>query len=125
VTLDLDLLPGDYAICRLAPGEPTPEWVPSAGVVSWTRTSAELSIVCAADAVPRGVVCESPWRVLAVRGPLDLALTGVLASLTSPLATAAVSIFAISTYDTDYVLVRAADVDRAVKALRHAGHHVG
>ena len=124
MTLDLDLLPGDYAVCRLSAGDPLPDWVPRDGFVSVTRTPAELSIVCAADAVPSGVVHEGPFRIFAVRGPLDFALTGVLASVASPLAQAGVSIFAIATYDTDYVLVRATDVDRARAALREAGHRV-
>jgi hypothetical protein len=92
--------------------------------VSVTRTPTELSAVCAADAVPAGTVSEGPWRMFAVRGPLDFGLTGVMASLASPLADAAVSMFAISTYDTDYVLVRAGDVERAAQAFRNAGHRV-
>jgi hypothetical protein len=124
VTLDLDLLPGDYAICRCPAGAPLPVWVPRDGFVSATRTPAELSVVCAADAVPAGIRRESPFRIFAVRGPLDFGLVGVMASLTSPLAASGVSIFALSTFDTDYVLVRAAAVDRATEALRHAGHHV-
>jgi hypothetical protein len=81
-------------------------------------------VVCAFDAVPAGTVREGPWRMLAVRGPLDFALTGVMASLATPLADAAISLFTISTYDTDYLLVRARDFDRAVQALTRAGHRV-
>ena len=91
---------------------------------SVTRTPAELSAVCDAAAVPSGVKAEGPWGVLAVRGPLDFDMTGVLAGLATPLATAAISMFAISTYDTDYVLVRSHDLDRAVHALEEAGHSV-
>jgi hypothetical protein len=91
---------------------------------SVTRTPAELSAVCDAAAVPSGVKAEGPWGVLAVRGPLDFDMTGVLAGLAAPLATAAISMFAISTYDTDYVLVRRHDLDRAVHALEEAGHSV-
>ena len=124
IALDLDVVPGTYAICRWPAGEALPDWVYQGGFVSVTRTPTEVSTVCAADAVPAGTVCEGPWRMFAVRGPLDFALTGVMASLASPLADAAVSMFAVSTYDTDYVLVRAGDVDRAVEALRRAGHRV-
>ena len=91
---------------------------------SVTRTAEELSAVCEAAAVPPGVKAEGPWSVLAVRGPLDFNLKGVLAGLTTPLATADISIFAVSTYDTDYVLVRSPDLDRAVRALREAGHKI-
>ncbi len=122
--LDLDLTPDAYAICRWKAHEPVPDWVSGGAFLSVTRTPTELSAVCAAESVPAGTVCESPWRMFAVRGPLDFALTGVMASLASPLADAAVSMFAVSTYDTDYVLVRAGDLERALAALRNAGHRV-
>jgi hypothetical protein len=124
IALDLDLMPGAYAICRWSADAALPDWAYQGGFVSVTRTPAELSAVCAFDAVPPGTVCEGPWRLLAVRGPLDFALTGVMASLATALADAAVSLFAISTYDTDYLLVRADNLDRAVEALRGAGHRV-
>jgi hypothetical protein len=125
IALDLDLMPGAYAICRWSADATLPDWAYQGGFVSVTRTPAELSAVCAFDAVPPGTVCEGPWRILAVRGPLDFALTGVMASLAAPLADAAVSLFAICTYDTDYLLVRAENLDRAVQALKAAGHRVG
>jgi len=124
IALELDILPGAYAICRWPAGEALPDWVSQDGFVSVTRTPTELSAVCAAEAVPAGTVCEGPWRIFAVRGPLDFGLTGVMASMASPLAEAGVSLFAVSTYDTDYVLVRAGDLDRAAQALRRAGHRV-
>lgn len=91
---------------------------------SVTRTPAELSAVCDFAALPSGVKAEGPWSMLAVRGPLDFNLTGVLAGLATPLAAAGISIFAVSTYDTDYTLVRNDDLDRAVRALREAGHTI-
>ena len=124
IALDLDVLPGDYVICRWPPGESLPDWVQQGAFVSVTRTPTEVSTVCAAHSVPEGTVCEGPWRVFAVRGPLDFALTGIMASLALPLAAAAISVFAVSTYDTDYILVRAADVEGAVAALKKAGHRV-
>ena len=125
IALDLDLMPGAYAICRWSADATLPDWAYQGRFVSVTRTAAELSAVCAFDAVPPGTVCDGPWRMLAVRGPLDFALTGVMASLATPLADAAVSLFAISTYDTDYLLVRADNLDRAIEALKAAGHRVG
>lgn len=87
-----------------------------------SRTAEELSVVCPAARVPDGVRVEGPWQAIAVRGPLDFALTGVLASLAVPLADARISLFAVSTFDTDYILVRAADVAQAQAVLTAAGH---
>jgi hypothetical protein len=122
--LTLDIVPGSFAICRWGPHELLPPSILEGTFFSVTRTPTELSAVCAAAAVPPGVKAEGPWSALAVRGPLDLNMTGVLAGLTAPLAAAGVSIFAVSTYDTDYVLVRRHDLDRAIRALREAGHQV-
>jgi hypothetical protein len=120
----LQQLHGSYAICRLSPGETLPPWVTQSRFFSITRTPAEFSIVCDVEAVPAGVKADAPWLVLAVRGPLDLSMTGVLSGLTTPLAAAGVSIFAVSTFDTDYLLVRQHDGDRARRVLRDAGHEV-
>lgn len=111
------LLPESYAICRLPPADGVPAWAFPGGLTSVTRTHDELSIVCRQDAVPEGVRCEPGWRCLRVAGTLDLRLVGVLASLTVPLAEAGVSVFAVSTYDTDYLLVRSGDLERALLAL--------
>jgi hypothetical protein len=117
------VLPGRYAICRLAPDAPIPGWASSAAFLSITRTRDELSIVCDEAAVP-GVKHDRGWRCLRLEGPLDLSLTGVLASVLQPLAAAAVSIFAVATFDTDYLLVPNAQLDSATAALRAAGHAV-
>jgi uncharacterized protein len=120
----LDVLSGSYAICRLSADSPIPSWVSRAAFFSTTRTASELSIVCALEDVPPGVQAQRGYRGLVVRGPLDFNLVGVLASLAGPLAAASVSIFAVSTFDTDYLFVREADLDRAVAALRNSGHTV-
>lgn len=122
--MTLDRVPGSYAICRFAPDAALPPWALQGAFGSVTRTPAELSVVCDVTAVPHGVTAAGPWVVLAVRGPLDLNLVGVLAGLAAPLAAEGVSIFAVSTYDTDYVLVRQPDLERAVRALRNAGHSI-
>jgi hypothetical protein len=122
--LRLTLLPDELAVCRLAAADPLPRWLPAAGFLSITRTAEELSIVCASGAVPDGTRAEAPWRALAVAGPLDFGLVGVLAALTVPLADAGVPIFALSTFDTDYVLVKAGRLAEAAGALRAAGHIV-
>jgi hypothetical protein len=122
--LSLIVQNGRFAVCRLPAGSPIPGWVTTDGILSITSTSGEVSIVCREEAVPEGVRCESGWRCLGVAGTLDFALVGVLASLLVPLAEAGVSIFALSTFDTDYVLVREGDLDRAISALRATGHEV-
>lgn len=81
-------------------------------------------MVCPEADVPSGVLAEAGWRCLKVQGPLDFALVGVMASLTGPLAAAGVSLFALSTYDTDYLLVKAGNLAQAVDALESAGHTV-
>jgi len=123
--LTLQELPGIFAVCRLGPDATVPAWAWQGPLVSVTRTMDELSIVCAEATVPPdGVQVERGWRAFRVAGRLDFALVGILARLTAPLAEAGVSVFALSTFDTDYLLVRAADVDRAAEALRAAGHTV-
>jgi hypothetical protein len=120
----LRLLPGRYAVARLDPTEAIPAWATRGGFWSITRTGAELSVVCGERDVPDGVTVETGWAILAVVGPLDFGLTGILHQLTAPLAAAELSVFAISTYDTDYLLVRAASAGEAVAALRGAGYLV-
>lgn len=93
-------------------------------VASVTRTAAELSVVCAEAAVPDGVRSETGWRAFRVRGPLPFHLTGVLARLAAPLAEAGVPLFALSTFDTDVILVRDDRLRDAREALRTAGHAV-
>ena len=112
-------------VCRWAPDTEIPQWALSGGgFVSVTRTADELSLVCGERAVPQGIQCEPGWRIFKIDGPLDFALTGILASVAQPLAEAGVSIFAISTYYTDYVMVKEQDVEKAAHALEAAGHQV-
>lgn len=120
----LHVLSGSLAVCRLPADAPVPAWASAGALVSITRTADELSVVCAEEDVPNEVRAERGWRALKVVGPLDFALTGVLAALAVPLAEAGISIFALSTFDTDFVLVREGDLDRAMAALERAGHRV-
>ena len=122
-SLTLHLLPGRFAVCRLPPDAPLPE-ARSPGLWSATRTADELSIVLPEEERRPEWQAETGWRCLQVAGPLDFALTGILASLATPLAEANVSLFAVSTYDTDYVLVRNDLLGRAREALEAAGHRV-
>lgn len=118
--LTLSVLPHRLAICRLSAGAALPAWCADAPWYSVTRTDDELSVVVPEERVPASANAEVDpgWCALKVHGPLDFSMTGVLANLSAPLADAGISIFAISTYDTDYILVRAGDLDRAVSVLR-------
>jgi hypothetical protein len=126
--LDLDLLPEEYAVCRLPAGSPIPASLAAGpdekSVISLSWAPDELSIICPSDRVPDDAVADTAWRCLRVVGPLDLALTGVLASLIGPLADARVNIVTFSTYTTDYLLVPAVRLAEAVDTLIAAGHRI-
>ena len=122
--LTLTVLPGRYAISKLDSKTEVPLWAHEGQFVSITRTSAELSIVCPEDSVPAGITCAPGWRVLKCEGPLDWALTGIVASLAEPLANAGVAIFPIATHDTEYLLVREPQLEHAVQALTSYGHAI-
>ena len=115
------VLPGQFAVCRLDRGAAWPAWA-RGSFVSVTATDDELSVVCAADAVPAGVTADRDWRVLKIVGPFAFTTVGVLASLAAPLAQAGVSLLAIATYDTDYLLVKSDSLEQAVSTLAVAGH---
>ena len=114
--MTLARIPGRFAIARLPPDAPIPAWVTGA-LTSITRTADELSIVCDDDAVPNGIYAVRDFAAIRVLGTIDFGVVGVLAAMTRALADAAVSVFAFSTFDTDYLLVRTTDFDRAKKAL--------
>ena len=112
----------ECSVCRLPTDSAVP--MPTGGFWSVTRTATELSIVCLAGSEPTGAEVVGPWRVLSVDGPLDFALVGILESLLAPLAAAEISVFTVSTFDTDHLLVRAEDLERTIACLRSAGHTV-
>jgi hypothetical protein len=124
VAVKLTLLDEPLAVCRLPAGERVPSWALELhhAFLSLTRTRDELSVVCPEVAVPPDVTADTGWRALTVPGPLDFAMTGVLASLAAPLAEAGVPLLAIGTHDTDHLLVK--DADGALAALAAAGHDV-
>ena len=121
---NLTLLPGTLMICRMGPEAAVPDWAHHGALQSITRTSDELSIVCAEAQVTDDVKAERGWRSFKVEGPLDLSLTGILASLAGPLAGARINIFAVSTFDTDYVLIKEEMVRKAAEVLIRSGHRV-
>jgi len=122
--LKLELMPDEYAVARLAAGSDIPEWAESSPFYSVTRTAHEVSIVSMEKIVPATVKVERGWRCLKVKGNLDFMLTGVLAAVALPLAQAEISLFAVSTYDTDYLLVKSVTLEKAIMALSENGHTV-
>ena len=121
--MKLTELPDSLAVCRLLPSQDIPVWVwQDKTLLSVTYTADELSIVCMSDAVPDDVQCERNWRALKVQGPLDFSLTGILAALAAPLADAGIAIFAISTFDTDYILVKEQMLGQTIAVLQQHGH---
>jgi hypothetical protein len=126
--LAIDVQSGDYTVARLPADAPTPANLldPRAPVlVSITRTPTELSIICPSELAPEGAETEAGWRLLTVRGPLAFTLTGIIAALSSELAAAGVALFSLSTFDTDHILVRQDELQRAIEALKASGHEVG
>lgn len=115
-------LPSSYAILRLQPDTPVPDWATKGDFTSITRTSDELSIVCPTENVPTSLSLPQPWICLKVEGPFPFSQTGILLSFIEPLSNNAIPIFAISTYDTDYVLIQEEFSERAIEILQQAGH---
>lgn len=115
--LRISVLPQALSICRLQPDEAIPAWGYLGSFFSITKTGGELSIVCDQSVVPEGIKCVSGWWAFKVEGPLDFSLTGILSSLAAPLAENNIPIFAVSTFDTDYLLVEKKYVERAREVL--------
>jgi len=123
-TLKFQRLPDSYAIVRLAPNVPVPDWATKGDFTSITRTPEELSIVCPAENIPKDVDPGPRWICLKLEGPFPFSQTGVLLSFIEPLSNNGVPIFAISTYDTDYILISKEHIDRALDLLHEAGHQL-
>jgi hypothetical protein len=122
--LTLIILRETFAICRLDKDAPVPNWVFQGDLLSITRTKDELSIVCPQINVPKGVVCNQGWSCLRLKGPLNLSSTGIISSIAKTLENEGISLFLISTYDTDYVMVKEKDLEKAVFALTEAGQRI-
>lgn len=124
VVLSISVLEDRVAVCRFDPQEDIPGWVLGCPFYSITRSADELSVICNEENVPEGVRCARDWRVLKLDGPLDLALIGVLASVLDPLAAEGISILSVGTYDTDYIMVKTGQYERAIAVLAAAGHRI-
>ena len=120
--MNLEILPRELSICKLTS---LPDFHPGEGFFALCRTDSEISLVCPAEEVPETAAArEDGWRALRVEGALDFSLTGILSRLTAVLADRGIGLFAVSTYDTDDILVRAGDLDRAANALADAGYGI-
>ena len=122
LTLKFSRVPGSFAVCRLAAGASVPDWALHGRFCSVTRTADELSVVCPEDQVPPEVQHENQWACLKLEGPFPFSETGILTSFVQPLSERAIPIFAVSTFDTDYVLVKEAWIEKALEVLTKAGH---
>jgi len=120
--LQLSLLKYKYAICTLPNTAPIPDWALTETPVSITRTDKELTIVCAQDIIPLELQCDFNWQCFKIDGSFDLNQTGVISSISLPLADAGISIYVISTYDTDYFLVKDHNLQQAISTLSNSGH---
>lgn len=119
--LSLKVLQGSFAICRMPAGSEMPHWFHPGGFASVSWTHHELSLVCEETLVPEGVQCEREWSCLMLQGPFPFHMTGVLLRVLQPLAAASIGIFAASTFDTDYVLVKTSALEHARQALVASG----
>ena len=124
VHLTFSRIPGPFAVCRLAPDAAMPEWALLGPIFSVTRTAEELSIVCLRENLPPEIDAGQHWTCFKLEGPFAFTQIGILASFLNPLVENGIPIFAISTYDTDYVLVSEEDAQRALQALQAAGHEL-
>ncbi len=123
-TLSLILLSDRMAVCRLDPDSAVPDWIDRSAFYSVTRTEAELTIVCAEALVAKFTASETGWRCFMVEGLLDFSEIGIIFSLTQPLAKNDISVFVISTFDTDYFMVKETDLAKTIDVLTAAGHDV-
>ncbi|MGD8787805.1 MAG: ACT domain-containing protein [Phycisphaerales bacterium] len=120
--LQLSLLKDSYGICKFPSDSSIPEWALKVSLCSITRSEKELTIVCLQGIIPANTEYDSDWRCFRIGGSFDFNQIGVISSLAAPLAEAGVSIFVVSTYDTDYVLVKEEKIEQAVNVLTDNGH---
>lgn len=122
--LTLQELSGAYSVCRLAQDAPMPAWADGDGFVSISRTDDELSVVCLSDRVADNVRADGPWTCFKLAGPFPFDATGIALSVIEPLAKAGIGIFLVSTFDTDYLLVKTANAVAARQELTAHGHRL-
>ena len=122
--LQLSLLKDKYGICTLPNTAPIPDWALTQSLASITRTEKELTIVCRLEILPSQYQSGLKWRCFKIDGSFDLNQIGVISSISSPLADAGISIYVISTYDTDYFLIQEQNLEKTISVLSHSGHYI-
>lgn len=122
--LTLKILKNRYSVCRLNKNDEIPKWIFQEEFFSITRTDDELSIVCLQDKIKEDIKCEKDWKVLKIEGPLDFSLVGILSRISTLMANNDISIFAISTYDTDYILIKEESIKRAIEVLENNNYNI-
>jgi len=120
----ISVLKDDYKVCRLNAFEGIPDGVLDTPLSSITRTAEELSIVCPNSVAPDQLKSEQKWKCLKIHGPLGFDEVGIISSLTKILADVDISVFVLSTFDTDYILVKRLNIDKAAKVLSEKGHEL-
>lgn len=118
------MISGSFAICKLAAADPIPQWATEGIFTSVTRTADELSIVCPAENVPGQYKPETLWSCLKIEGPFAFSQVGILQAFIQPLVDSSISIFAVATFDTDYILIQRPIAAKAIQALQNAGHEL-
>lgn len=124
IKLNLSVLKGTYGIAQLDPQSSIPPWASQGEFFSITRSTEELSVVCLASAIPESVRSDQGWRIFKIQGPFAFDQVGILNAVTSVFAEKGIGLFAISTYDTDYILVKEDHLDHVIASLMDAGHQV-
>lgn len=122
--LTLKLLDKTYAVCSLSKNKKIPLWAIEGDFLSITKTEDELSIVCEEKNVAEGIKYEGNWKILKIEGPLDFSLVGILAKISNLMAKNNISIFAISTYDTDYILIKLGNINKAIEVLKKDNYNI-
>jgi hypothetical protein len=120
-----EILARKYAICKFKSNAILPDWIYSSEFYSITRTTEELTVILIqTDEISQDIVCSKDWRILKVAEQLDLSLIGIIADISGILKEKKIPIFTISTYDTDYFLIREKDLNTGIKALKDKGHKI-
>ncbi|WP_066892270.1 ACT domain-containing protein [Clostridium nigeriense] len=122
--LTLKLLKDKYSVCRLNKNDEIPKWIFQEEFFSITKTDEELSVVCLQDKIKENIKCEKDWRILKIEGPLDFSLIGILSRISTLMANNGISIFAISTYDTDYILIKEESINKAIEVLENNNYNI-